>query len=92
VEHWGHSKLQALFLQAPALSLFYYPDLIVEGAKQKAAIATTRKYYDTVLNQKFGRIEFVGMSVRKEEASRGSRLATSTSRSLQLPKVRIDRI
>lgn len=74
VEHWGHAKLQGLFLQAPALCLFYYPDLVVDGRDLKTAITNTRRYYDTVLNQKFGRIEFVGMSVRKEEASRGVKI------------------
>ncbi len=74
IEHWGHTKLQGLFLEAPALCLLYYPELAVDGFNRKAAIAIIRKNYDVVLNQKFGRIEFVGMSVRKEEASRGVKI------------------
>ncbi|MGT2436618.1 NACHT domain-containing protein [Bradyrhizobium betae] len=74
IEHWGHTKLQALFLETPALCLFYYPELVPGGIDRRTAITTTRNHYDSVLNQKFGRIEFVGMSVRKEEASRGVRI------------------
>jgi hypothetical protein len=32
LEHWGHRKLQALFMETPTLCLFYYPELIPEGS------------------------------------------------------------
>jgi hypothetical protein len=38
LEHWGHRKLQALFLDTPALCLFYYPGLVPEGAARRRTI------------------------------------------------------
>ena len=75
IEHWGHTKLQGLFLRSSELCLYYYPELVVDGMARKTAIATIREQYNSVLHNKFGRIEFVGMSVRKEEASRGVRIS-----------------
>lgn len=71
IEHWGHRKLQALFLETPSLCLFYYPELVPDGNTRKKTIQDTRKRYNDNLNTLYGKIEFVGMSVYKEEASRG---------------------
>lgn len=71
VEHWGHRKLQALFLQTPSLCLFYYPELVPEGATRRKTIHETRISYITNISALYGRIEFVGMSVYKPEATRG---------------------
>ncbi|MCC8432100.1 NACHT domain-containing protein [Reyranella aquatilis] len=70
IEHLGHSKLQSLFLQSPHLCLFYYPRLVPRGEKQRKSIQEIRSLYDLNLKKRYGRIEFVGMSVYKEEASR----------------------
>jgi hypothetical protein len=71
LEHWGHRKLQALFLDTPALCLCYYPELVQKGAAQRRTIDETRLLYDQNLQDLYGRIEFVGMSVYKPEATRG---------------------
>ena len=71
LEHWGHKALQSLFLQHEALCLFYYPELIPRGAARKKTLQDTRKRYDDNLLETYGKIEFVGMSVYKEEATRG---------------------
>lgn len=70
-EHWGHRKLQALFLETPSLCLFYYPELLPDGHGRRRTIEETRTSYDTNLGDLHGRIEFVGMSVYKPEATRG---------------------
>lgn len=70
VEHVGHSKLQAMFLQAHFLCLFYYPSLIPQGQVQRRNIVELRTQYDSSMLSRFGRIEFVGMPVYKEETSR----------------------
>ncbi|MFM9925365.1 NACHT domain-containing protein [Variovorax sp. H27-G14] len=75
IEHWGHRKLQALFLLAPSLCLFYYPELVTEGALKKKNIAAIRATYDKNLVNTYSRIEFVGMSVYKPEATRGVEMA-----------------
>jgi len=70
LEHWGHRKLQALFLETPSLCLYYYPELLPEGASRRRTIEETRQSYDKNLRDTYGRIEFVGMSVYKPEATR----------------------
>ncbi len=71
LEHWGHKALQSLFLQHEALCLFYYPELIARGVARKKTLQDTRKRYDDNMLETYGKIEFVGMSVYKEEATRG---------------------
>lgn len=71
IEHYGHTKLQGLFLQAPYLCLYYYPSLLPGGAIRRNSVQSTRQSYDSNIRQQNGRIEFVGMSVYKEEATRG---------------------
>ncbi len=71
LEHWGHRKLQALFLETPTLCLFYYPELVPEGATRRRSIDEIRHRYDRNIQDLYGRIEFVGMSVYKPEATRG---------------------
>jgi energy-coupling factor transporter ATP-binding protein EcfA2 len=71
LEHMGHTKLQALFLNAEALCLHYYPEIVPNGLSRRDTIQTIRKQYDNNLKSYYNRIEFVGMSVRKEDASRG---------------------
>lgn len=71
IEHVGHSKLQHLFMQSPQLALYYYPEIVPEGAQRRTTIAAIRRTYDAALREQSGRIEFVGMSVYKEEATKG---------------------
>lgn len=70
LEHIGHGKLQAFFLQSPHLCLYYYPSLVPTGAARRRSIQEIRTQYDANLKVRFGRIEFVGMSIYKEEAAR----------------------
>jgi len=72
IEHVGHTKLQALFLQSDALCLHYYPDIIPSGLSRLVSLQSIRKQFDDNLRRRYNPIEFVGMSVRKEEATRGS--------------------
>lgn len=71
IEHWGHKNLLSLFLETPALCLYYYPELIPDGSTRKKTIQDTRKRYNDGINILYRKIEFVGMSVYKEEATRG---------------------
>lgn len=71
IEHWGHRKIQALFIDAPSLCLFYYPDLVSDGASKARDISTIKASYLRSLSGAYRNIEFVGMSVYKPEATRG---------------------
>jgi hypothetical protein len=71
IEHWGHRQLQALFIETRSLCLFYYPDLVINGTDSRRTIESIRKPYDENLLHLYRRIEFVGMSVYKPEATRG---------------------
>jgi hypothetical protein len=71
LEHWGHTRLLELFRQQPPLCLLYYPELVPDGVARRNAIAETRVKYDEHLDEAYGRIQFVGMSVRTEDAARG---------------------
>lgn len=71
LEHWGHKKLLSLFLETSAICLFYYPELVPEGSARRKTIQETLKIYDDNLNTLYRKIEFVGMSVYKPEATRG---------------------
>ncbi|HSH02290.1 MAG TPA: NACHT domain-containing protein [Anaerolineae bacterium] len=68
--HWGHWQLLRLFKETPALGLYYYPELIAGGVERRQTIQDTkRRYIDNLLVK--DKIQFVGMSIYKEEAARG---------------------
>jgi predicted NACHT family NTPase len=71
LEHWGHTQLLALFLESPTLCLYYYPELVDEGKTQRKTITDTRTRYDKNLLALYRDLQFVGMSVYKQEATRG---------------------
>jgi hypothetical protein len=71
LEHWGHKKLLSLFLDTPALALFYYPELVDTDNSRRRSIHDTRERYDSNLLALYRDIQFVGMSVYKPEATRG---------------------
>jgi hypothetical protein len=71
IEHWGHTKLLSLFLETPALCLYYYPELIRDGAGRKKTIQDTYNRYSDNVRTLYRNIEFVGMSVYKPEAAKG---------------------
>ncbi len=71
IEHWGHRHLQALFLETPSLCLYYYPELVADGQSRRRTIEDVRKPYDENLLELYRRIAFVGMSVYKQNATRG---------------------
>jgi energy-coupling factor transporter ATP-binding protein EcfA2 len=70
LEHWGHTQLQSLFIDTPAIGLYYYPELFLDGAARRRTIQEQRTRYDKAIRNEHGRIEFVGMSVYKQEAAR----------------------
>lgn len=71
LEHWGHKKLLAMFLETPSLCLFYYPELIDSGNTRKKTIEDTcKRYYDNLIKL-YREIQFVGMSIYKQEATKG---------------------
>ena len=71
LEHIGHRKLISLFLENPTLSLFYYPELVLQGSTRRKTIQDTRKRYDENLIGLYRDIQFVGMPVYKPETGRG---------------------
>ncbi|WP_413703754.1 NACHT domain-containing protein [Pseudomonas sp. Pseusp16] len=70
IEHMGHSRLQDLFLQTHHICLHYYPTLIPHGRTLQKGIKELRAQYNKNMQQRYGKIEFVGMSVYKQEALR----------------------
>lgn len=70
IEHWGHKKLLGFFLQSPSLCLFYYPELTTDASSRRTIEDTRRRYNDNVVTL-YRNIEFVGMSVYKQEATKG---------------------
>lgn len=70
LEHWGHTALQAQFIATPAIGLYYYPELFPDGAARRKTLQEQRTRYDRAMTSEHGRIEFVGMSVYKQEAAR----------------------
>lgn len=71
LEQWGHKQLLSLFLQTPYLCLYYYPELVAHGGERKKTIEDVRKRYDDNLIRRYRDIQFVGMSVYKQEATKG---------------------
>ncbi|HEX7335021.1 MAG TPA: NACHT domain-containing protein [Pyrinomonadaceae bacterium] len=71
LEHWGHSQLLGLFLETRSLCLFYYPELVADGVGRRKTIQETRALYDENLIKLYREIQFVGMNVRKQEATKG---------------------
>jgi energy-coupling factor transporter ATP-binding protein EcfA2 len=71
LEHFGHMKLQGLFFNFEPLCLHYYPEIIPDGLTRRSTIQNILTKYNNNLKVHCNRIEFVGMSVRKDEASRG---------------------
>jgi len=71
LEHWGHNQIIGLFLETPALCLFYYPELVPDGLVTRKTIQEVRARYDANLLKLYKDIQFVGMNVRKQEATKG---------------------
>jgi hypothetical protein len=71
LEHLGHKKIVELMVNAPSVALFYYPELVKDGAVTRRSVLETRKLYNDNLAQTYRNIEFVGMSVYKADATRG---------------------
>ena len=69
LEHLGHRKLQGLFLEAPVICLFYYPELVDNGISRRKTIQEVRLSYDAAAIKLYRNINFVGMGIYKNEAS-----------------------
>ena len=66
---WNGDKLAELVCDIPSLGIRYYPKLIRDGVERARAIGNTRKKHDAPFRSRHGKIQFVGMSVYKEEAT-----------------------
>ncbi len=71
LEQWGHTHLISLFLEAPYLALFYYPELVRSGSARRRTIEDTQSRYRKAMDTLYNDIQFVGMSVYEQEAARG---------------------
>ncbi|CAM3440631.1 NACHT domain-containing protein [Flavobacterium chungbukense] len=71
LEHWGHKKILALFLETPSIGLFYYPELYPEGKNIRKEIFDIKNRYTQNLIELHNSIEFIGMSMYKPEADKG---------------------
>ncbi len=78
---WDAAQLKDRLLAVPPFGLRYYPELLLDGPKHWQAIAATRQRYDQEFTKLHGKIQFVGMSVYKEEASASVDMTRSISRS-----------
>jgi len=70
LEHWGHTQIQSLLIETPAIGLCYYPELFPNGNTRRKTIQEQRTRYEKVIRKEHGRIEFAGMPVYKQEAAR----------------------
>lgn len=71
IEHWGHKQIISLFLETPSLCLYYYPELVQLGTSRKKTISETKIKYDDNLLSLYKNIEFVGMSIYKQDETKG---------------------
>lgn len=58
-----------MLIAMPPLGLHYYPQFLPNGPERRQTITGTRQRYDQEVAKLHGKIQFVGMSVYKEEAS-----------------------
>jgi len=66
---WDGRELRDRLLELPALALRYLPELLPGGAERRRQLSGVRRGYDRELERLYGRIQFIGMSVYKEEAT-----------------------
>ena len=66
---WDDAVLTEKLLAIPSLGLRYYPELLPRGRQRRQTINRTRQHYDQEFAKLYSKIQFVGMSVYKEEAS-----------------------
>ena len=71
IESLDPSQVQTRISHAPALALRYAPEYIPDGASRLRALECLRAAYDQALVDLYGKIQFIGMSVYKEEAAAG---------------------
>jgi NACHT domain len=66
---WDAAHLKEMLVAIPPLGLHYYPEFLPNGIERQQVIIETRKRYNREFLKLHGKIQFVGMSVYKEEAS-----------------------
>jgi hypothetical protein len=66
---WDAVHLKEMLVAIPPLGLRYYPEFLPNGIERQQVIIETRQRYDQEFVKLHGKIQFVGMSVYKEEAS-----------------------
>ncbi len=69
LEIWDAKQVQERILQLPPLALRYFPDRVADSAARVKRITANRTVYDRELRKLHGKIQFIGMSVYKEEAT-----------------------
>ena len=77
-ELWDGRDLKNKLLETPPLALRYLTDCLPDGAARKKAVAEQRRLYDRELVKLHGKIQFVGMSVYKEEAAENQSSAVTS--------------
>ncbi|MBF0368875.1 MAG: hypothetical protein HQL52_05380, partial [Magnetococcales bacterium] len=70
-EWWDAPVLQEKIIHILPLALRFFPDLIPGSPKKRTDIQKLRKRYDREFYKLYSKIQFVGMSVYKEEATAG---------------------
>lgn len=78
IEHYGHSKIISLFLQAPFLCLYYYPELISHGIRQKSTLESLRRTYDAALHEHSAGSSLLGCLYIRKKRPRAFPLRKST--------------
>jgi energy-coupling factor transporter ATP-binding protein EcfA2 len=69
LEIWDAPQVKERILRLPPLALRYFPNQVAGGPARLARIKANRKSYDRELRKLHGKIQFIGMSVYKEEAT-----------------------
>lgn len=69
LEIWDAEQTKRQILQVPPLALRYFVDDLSDGPARTKRIASIRARYDAELRKLYGKIQFIGMSVYKEEAT-----------------------
>lgn len=69
IEVWDEGEITRRLLGLAPLALRYLPEEVPDGHARLKRLDGTRQAYDTELAKLYGKIQFIGMSVYKEEAA-----------------------
>jgi hypothetical protein len=74
IEVWDEAEITRRLLGLAPLALHYLPEDMPDGHARLKRIENTRRAYDTELAKLYGKVQFIGMSVYKDEAEQDRRL------------------